>query len=161
VAEPLVLSADAAAVDNATVAISQVLKSGGLSAQQTKVFQVAAMPGKAVRVTLVQNSRRRGTSSDRAELALMMKMGAASDLDDFTLQSRSGVSSGDPQLEVGNCGSSTQATPIFIGVKNDGWSGAADYQVNLSTVDCTSCTGLKCPQNMACVEATGQYVSNH
>lgn len=140
--------------DNATAAI---LKGGELSAQETKVFQTAVMPGQAVKVTLVQSSRRRGTSSDLSELQLMMKMGAASDLDDFTLHSRSGASNGDPQLEVGNCGSSTQATPIFIGVKNDGWYGAADYLVNLSTVDCSSCTGIRCPENMACVES-GKYV---
>ena len=140
---------------------AEISKGGRLAAQETKVFQAAVLPNKALKATVVSKARRRrGTSQGCSDLILMMNVGAAADMDDFKLMSRS--SSADaadgPQLEVGNCADGP-AKPVFIGVKNDGWYGAVDFNMKLTMIDCTNCTGVSCSATMQCAEATGKYES--
>jgi hypothetical protein len=133
---------------NGTAGVAGISKGGGLAAQETKVFQAAVVPNKAFKARIVKKTqRRRGTEKDYADLMLMMNAGAASDMDDFKLTSRSMGADSDPQLEMGNCGSGPPK-PLFIGVKNDGWYGGADFEVQMTMVECSNCTGVSCSANM-------------
>ncbi len=157
VAEPLAIPTSKSNSSADGTAAAGISKGGSLGAQETKVFQAAVVPNKAFKATIVKKTqRRRGTEKDYADLMLMMNAGAASDMDDFKLTSRSMGGDSDPQLEMGNCGSGP-SKPLFIGVKNDGWYGGADYEVQMTMVECTNCTGVRCAPNMECVEATGGY----
>ena len=138
--------------------LSNIIKSGDLSAQETKVFQSAVAADMAMEVSLTSNAarRRRGTSQDYSDLKVLMNAGAVTKVDDFKLTSRSDSGDGgSAKLVVGNSGADS-AKPVFIGIKNDGWYGNSDFAVNMSIVPCTNCTGVVCGANMECVEATGK-----
>ena len=157
VAEPLAIPTSTGTSNSSAngTAAAGISKGGSLGAQETKVFQAAVVPNKAFKATIVKKTqRRRGTEKDYADLMLMMNAGAASEMDDFKLTSRSMGGDAEPQLEMGNCGSGP-SKPLFIGVKNDGWYGGAEFEVQMTMVDCTNCTGVRCAANMECVEATG------
>jgi hypothetical protein len=143
IAEPLVLiSLDDSG--NGAAGVAGISKGGSLAAQETKVFQAAVVPNKAFKARIVKKTqRRRGTEKDYADLMLMMNAGAASEMDDFKLTSRSMGAESDPQLEMGNCGSGP-SKPLFIGIKNDGWYGVADFEVQMTMVECSNCTGVSC-----------------